>query len=170
MLDIPDHMLSGLYRIGEPRRPEITYQVETLAASRAEALPLLEQHYDEIAQFKTVQRLDPDWETYEALERVGKLWVMTVRDSGMLVGYMVMVVNRALHYKTLLMATEDIHFLLPRYRKGLVGYRLLAKTKQAMAERGVHMVIMRTKASQSHGALFERLGGVLSDLVYALVL
>ena len=169
---VADHpeMFTGLYRVGEPRRPAITYQVETLAATREEALPLLDRHYEEIAQFKGVQKLDPDWETYDAMERSGHLWVMTVRDRGQLVGYMVMVINRALHYKSLLMATEDIHYLAPEYRKGLTGYRLLAKTRQAMKDKGAKMATMRCKAGQSHAALFERLGGELSDMVYAFTL
>jgi hypothetical protein len=166
-MDLSGDEFIGLYRVGEPCRTAITYQVETLAATRDEALPLLDRHYEEIAQFKDAQKLDPDWETYEALERAGKLWVMTVRDCDVLVGYIVMVINRNLHYKQLLMATEDIHFLLPAYRKGLTGYRLLVKAKQAMKERGCQMAIMRCKAGMSHAALFERMGGDLSDLVFA---
>jgi hypothetical protein len=164
--------LTGLYRLGEPRRqaPVIAYKVETLAATRGEAMPLLNSHYDEIAQFKDVQKLDPDWETYDYLERVGKLWVMTVRDRGTLVGYMTMVINRALHYRTLLMATEDIHYLLPQYRRGMTGYRLIRLTLRAMQARGCRMAVMRCKAGKSHAVLFERLGGELSDLVYAFTL
>jgi hypothetical protein len=168
---VHDHpeMFRGIYRLGEPRRntPSIAYRVEALAPVRRDIQPLIERHYEEIAQFKDMQKLDPDWETYETLERLGRLWVMTVRDHGALVGYIVMIVSKALHYKTLLMATEDIHYLLPEYRKGLTGYRLLAKTKQAMKEKGARMAIMRCKAGQSHAALFERLDGDLSDLVYA---
>jgi hypothetical protein len=145
----------------------ITFQVETLASTRDEALPLLDRHYEEIAQFKDVQKLDPDWEIYEALERAGRLWVMTVRDHDVMVGYMVMLINRALHYKTLLMATEDIHFLVPEYRKGMTGYLLIRKTLRAMKERGCKLATMRCKAGISHAVLFERLDGELSDLVYA---
>ena len=168
MTEHPD-LFTGLYRVGEPRRhtPAITYQVETLAATRDEALPLLERHYEEIAQFKDIQKLDPDWDAYATMERAGRLWVMTVRDHGALVGYIVMVIARALHYKQLLVAQEDIHFLLPEYRKGLTGYRMLVKAKQAMQARGCKMIIMRCKAEiVNHAPLFERLGGELSDLVY----
>jgi hypothetical protein len=165
----PD-LFTGLYRLGEPRRNPlgISYQVETLAATRQEALPLLDRHYEEIAQFKDVQKLDPDWVTYMAMERAGRLWVGTVRDSGVLIGYTVMIIAPALHYKSLLMATEDIHYLLPEYRKGLTGYRMLRKAKAAMKERGCKLAIMRCKAGTlSHATLFERLDGELSDLVYA---
>jgi hypothetical protein len=167
----PD-MFTGLYRLGEPRRAKssVVFQVESIGACRAECRSVIEQHYEEIAQFKSVQKLDPDWEAYAKLEELGKLWVMTARADGVLVGYIVMVVTRDMHYRTLLRATEDIHFLLPEYRKGLTGYRLLAKMKQAMQEKGVQTISLRTKASSDHGLLFERLGGVLHDLVYTIVL
>ena len=166
--------LTGIYRAGEPRRSAsaITFHVEPKGVDmvRQEGLDLIERHYDEIAQFKTVQKLDPDWETYNNLERAGRLWVLSARADGVLIGYIVMVVFRNLHYKNLLMATEDIHFIAPEYRKGLTGYRLLARMKKEMQAKGVGMIITRTKASQSHAALFERLGGHLQDLVYAIVL
>lgn len=165
----PD-MFTGLYRIGEPRRNAISYQVERLATTCDEALPLLERHYEEIAQFKSVQKLDPDWDAYAALERAGKLWMMTARDNGVLIGYIVMIVTTDMHYRKLLRAVEDIHFILPEYRRGLTGYKLLSRTVRAMRERGVGTVTFRTKANASHGLLFERLGGVLQDLVYTVVL
>jgi hypothetical protein len=171
MLDLPDHMLTGLYRLGEARRVyPVTFQVESVKACRDEVMPLLEQHYEEIAQFKEVQKLDPDWDTYARIEEQGKLWVMTARSDGYLVGYIVMLLTRDMHYKTLMKATEDIHFLLPQFRKGLTGYRMLAKMKAAMKEKGVHTISLRTKANADHGVLFERLGGVLHDLVYTIVL
>jgi hypothetical protein len=165
-------MFTGLYRVGEPRRAPvaITFQVEGVKAVQTEGLALLDSHYEEIAQFKQVQRLDPDWEAYYRLEQAGKLWVMTVRADGRMVGYIVMLLTTDMHYRQLLRATEDIHFILPEYRKGLTGYRLLVRMKQAMAEKGAHTITLRTKANSDHGVLFERLGGVLHDLVYTIVL
>ncbi len=168
-LQAHDHpeMLRGIYRPIAKPEPRVTFQVERVMDCKDEVQPLIERHYQEIAQFKGVQKLDPDWEAYEALERSGRLWAMTVRADGALVGYIVMVVARSLHYKGLMMAMEDIHYLLPEYRKGLTGYRLLAKARQAMMARGVRLMTLRTKAGQSHAKLFERLGGELQDLVYA---
>lgn len=164
-------MFTGLYRIGEPRRPDpVTFQVENVDAVRRDGLPLLDKHYDEIAQFKDVQKLDPDWEVYYRVEQQGKLWVLTARAGTEMVGYIVMLLAKDMHYRTLLRATEDIHFILPEYRKGLLGYKLLSKMKQAMKEKGVHTITLRTKANADHGLLFERLGGVLHDKVYTIVL
>lgn len=164
-------MFTGLYRLGEARaKPAITYQVETVKAVQDEGLALLDLHYDEIAQFKGVQKLDPDWDFYYRIEAQGKLWVLTARAGGQMIGYTVMMLSSDPHYRKLMRATEDIHFILPEYRKGLTGYRMLAKTKQAMKEKGARTVTFRTKANADHGLLFERLGGVLHDLVYTIVL
>lgn len=165
-------MFRGLYRIGEPRRREpITFQVENVAAVRRDGWPhLFELHYEEIAQFKDVQQLDPDWEAYDRMEQSGKLWVMTAREGTTLIGYMVMFLSADLHYRKLMRATEDIHFILPEYRKGLLGYRMLVRMKQAMQDKGAHTITLRTKANSDHGLLFERLGGVLHDKVYTIVL
>ena len=165
-------MFTGLYRVGEPRRakPSVTFQIEDVEAVSRDGLPLLDKHYEEIAQFKEVQKLDPDWDVYYRIEKQGKLWVMTARLDGEMIGYIVMMLTNDMHYRALLRATEDIHFILPEYRKGILGYKMLAKTKQAMKEKGANTVTFRTKADANHGLLFERLGGVLHDLVYTIVL
>jgi hypothetical protein len=160
----------GLYRIGEPRRPSVTFQIENVETMRRDGFPLMERHYDEIAQFKEVQKLDPDWEAYERMEVAGKLWVMTAREGAQLIGYIVMFINYDPHYRTLLRATEDIHFIVPEHRKGLLGYRMLAEMKKAMQAKGVNTITLRTKANSDHGLLFERLGGILHDKVYTIVL
>ena len=165
-------MFTGLYRVGEPRHAEtlITFRVENVKAVHTEGLALLDEHYEEIAQFKEVQKLDPDWPAYYRIEEQGKLWVMSARHGSRMIGYIVMLITTDLHYRKLVRATEDIHFIASEYRKGLTGYRLLAKMKQAMIEKGVHTITLRTKANADHGVLFERLGGVLHDLVYTIVL
>jgi hypothetical protein len=147
----------------------IEFAVETIGAVW-ERMDVVRRHYEEIAQFKDVQQLDPDFEAYDRMEKAGKLWVMTARNGDDLVGYIVMFLAFDLHYRKLKRATEDIHFILPEHRKGLVGYQMLAKTTQAMRDLGVHTATFRTKADNSHGVLFERLGGVLHDLVYTIVL
>jgi hypothetical protein len=103
MLDLNDEMFTGLYRIGEPRRskPTVVFQRETIAVVRPEVQSLIEMHYEEVAQFKQAQKLDPDWEAYDRLEKTGKAWLMTARADGELVGYIVMLVGFHLHYKTL---------------------------------------------------------------------
>lgn len=148
----------------------VVFAVENIAVIRDEAMDVVRQHYDQTAQFKEVQELDPDWEAYDRIEQAGKLWVMTAREDGRIVGYIIMLLSMDMHYRNLRRATEDVHFMIPEDRKGLIGYKMLSQTVNAMREKGVQTVTFRTKASDSHGVLFERLGGVLHDLVYTIVL
>ena len=151
-----------------PRRTEVVFAVEHIGAVWKH-MDVVRRHYDEIAQFKDVQKLDPDFEAYDRLEKTGKLWVMTARSEGEFIGYIVMMITTDLHYRKMLRALEDIHFILPEHRKGLLGYKMLARTVEEMRAKGVQTITFRTKADQSHGVLFERLGGVLHDLVYTIV-
>ena len=45
-----------------------------------------------------------------------------------------------------------------------------AVTLHDVYTKGVHTITLRTKANADHGLLFRRLGGVLHDLVYTIVL
>lgn len=149
--------------------PPVVFRVENIAVIRDEAMAVVARHYDEIAQFKQVQELDPDWPAYERAEQAGKLWVMTARREGAIVGYIIMILSYDMHYRKMFRATEDVHFLIPEYRRGLLGYRMLALTKKEMVAKGCKTITFRTKADADHGKLFERLGGVLHDLVYTIV-
>ena len=148
----------------------VTFQVENIGVMRKEGMHLLERPYQEIAAFKEVQELDPDWDLYDECEKSGKLWVMTARADGVLVGYIWMLLVGDMHYKGLRRAVEDVHYLAPEYRKGLTGYKMLVETKRAMQEKGVDMIVFRTKVASDHGLLLERLGGVFADKLYTIVL
>jgi hypothetical protein len=156
----------------QPPPPRVLFQIEESPVEmiRREGLDLLKQHWAEVVQFPETQILDPDWVVYDTLEKTGKLWVLSARHGGRLVGYIVMMLSRHLHYRTIITATDDIHFLHPDYRRGLTGYRMIALTAQAMSARGVKMCTFRTKALNNHGKLFERLGFVQHDVIYAKIM
>lgn len=149
----------------------LSYQVESITVIRDEGDDLLHAHWQEIAAFKNCQKLDPDWATYEKMEAAGRLWTMTARnEQGRLVGYIVMGIAYSLHYKGLLSAAEDVHFLERDYRKGMAGYFMLRFMIKAMRERGVKFLSIRTKAARSHEILFKRLGMTMHDIVYSMEL
>jgi hypothetical protein len=167
-----DSALKRHTRLWVSLSPRVTFNVEDKPVSviRTEGMDLLAQHWEEVAIQRDEQILDPDWPAYEALERLGRLWVLTARDQGRLVGYIVMLLTNAMHYRTLSMATDDSHFLHPDYRRGLTGYRMLMMTEKAMAARGIRKCVLRTKFLLDHGKLFERLGFVKEDIVYSKIL
>lgn len=148
----------------------VVFRRERLMDLRHECEEIIEAHYQEIALQKDAQKLNPDWDEYFRLERLGKVWLMTARHHGELVGYIVMIISHHMHYKTLSVALEDLHYLRPEYRKGLTGYRLISTAVKEMAKLGVKKCVLRTKFFKNHGKLFERLGFVREDEVWSRIL
>ena len=145
----------------------VVFAVEPFEIAYPEAFALLRLHYDEIAPHKDIFKLNPDVEAYRQMDRAGSLCIVTARAQGVLVGYIVMFIKRHLHYKDTYVATDDIHFIHPLYRKGSLGLRLIAAAEKEMVVRKVKIMILRTKAAHNHGLLFERLGYAPLDIVYS---
>jgi GNAT superfamily N-acetyltransferase len=96
------------------------------------------------------------------------LIIVNVRDAQTreLVGYHITFLHAALHYKNVVCALDDIHYLQPAYRSGWTAIRLLKFAEQEARKRGAHLSIARAKAKSQHGALFARLGYDLGDEVW----
>lgn len=139
------------------------YSPEILAEMR----PLWEAHYQEIAAFKDIP-LDPDLQSYAAIAANGMLRIFTVRDEdGKLCGYQVMFVKKNPHYQTSLQAVQDILFLSPDKRNGLVGYRFIEWCDKKLAAEGVEVVYQHVKSAHDFSGLLERIGYKLHDKVMA---
>src|SRR3989304_2665579 len=85
----------------------LTFQEERASDLFAEAKPLLEEHWAEIATYKDIP-LDPEWEMYVLAEDTGHLRTYTFRDHGELKGYAVFFVRTHLHYHGSRQAVQDI--------------------------------------------------------------
>lgn len=151
----------------------VRFGVEAFEAFYPEAVPLLEQHWKEIAPHQDIFKLNPDMATYRAMEKSGRFCIVTARLEGRLIGYVWLLIQRHLHYQDVKQAsivsvgTDDIHYLLPEYRKGWTGVNLLKAAEDEMRSRGVQVMYLRTKAAHDHGAIFLRLGYAPTDVVYS---
>jgi len=148
----------------------VIFRREKLSYFRPGCEKILEDHYQEIAIQKHAQKLDPDWDEYERMEKLGRVWILAARHKGRLVGYVVMLITKSLHYRSLTVALEDIHYLAPEYRKGLTGYKMLAIADREMKKAGIKKCVFRTKMFKNHGKLFERLGYEPEDEVWSRIL
>lgn len=119
---------------------------------------LWELHWQEIALDRQKVKLEPDVHTFEVLESLGQLVIVTVRDDGKLVGYHVSLVRSHLHYKSSLTAYVDMYFLHPDYRGGMAGYKMFKFVESALKLRGVERIYSGTKLHKDMGRLFDRLG------------
>jgi GNAT superfamily N-acetyltransferase len=149
------------------------FAVECVADVWPEAEPLTRLHWEEIAKNKALLTLNPDVEKYELLDKNDALLLVTARDDGALVGYFLWIVLPHPHYKHVLVAEEDLHFLSPEYRSGGVrgagcgyGYKLLEAARDAAIARGARLLTMREKVGHEHPAIMDGLGFVPADVVY----
>jgi GNAT superfamily N-acetyltransferase len=148
----------------------ITYQQEFLATCRAEAQPLLERHWMEIALNRDTIRLNPDWDAYEELEAADALKIFTARKDGRLIGYFAVLVRRHLHYVDHLFAFNDVLFLDSEYRRGFVGAKLMRFAESCLKEDGVSVMIVNTKTHRPFDALLRWLGFRHIENIYSKVL
>lgn len=118
---------------------------------------MFQAHYQEIARYKDIQ-LDPDLWFYARLEETGGLRVYSARADGALIGYIIFIVRTNPHYRASLHAHQDILFLLPAYRKGMTGIRLIRYADEQLRAEGVQVVTQHVKDYADFGPVLERLG------------
>lgn len=146
-------------------RRDITFQAEAFDPFYADVVKLLPLHYDEVAPYRDLFRVNVDVATYQQLERAGVLRVITARHAGELVGYFVMIVRSHPHYRDVMVANEDLKFVHPDYRGG-TGVRLIKFAEDHARALGCKVIMQRSKAKSEHGAMYRRLGYDLMDEIY----
>lgn len=144
------------------------YQTETMDEVVKEIMPLLHLHWQDVALHQDTIELDPNWQVYQELQRMGFLNITTARtDEGELVGYVIYIIQPLLHYKKELGADGDIFWLSPDHRKGSVGIRLLKEAETNIKQLGCTYISNKTKLHKDVGRIFERLGYQAIERVYA---
>jgi len=105
---------------------------------------------------------NPDWNRYFAFERAGSCAVWAARSlSGTLVGYVIWLTVRGLHNVTTKFATADLIYLAPEWRGGLLGYKFLRSSIDAVKALEPDLVRVETNdlyAAGRVGILLKRLG------------
>lgn len=148
----------------------IEIQEERLSDFVEEMKPLLLMHWEEVAAFKDVVEFDPNYELYLDIEKAGGLHCVTVRDSGALVGYFISLVHEHLHYKKSKWAINDVLFLHPDYRNGLVALDMFKFAEDGLRDMGADVITVHMKTYARFDSLVERMGYDNIELIYAKLL
>lgn len=134
-----------------------------------EMWPLWDEHNREIPQLGLP--IDPDLQVYAQSARSGAMRIYTARvGSGWestLVGYQVFFVMKHPHRKYNLEASQDMIWLDPEVRKGMVGAKFIRWADGALRDEGIKAIHRQISAQKDFGHLLERSGYVLMDLTYA---
>lgn len=139
----------------------VVFASEPWDAVKHEILPLWQAHWREVSDPDDRDRmpLDPDWDKYQRLADLGMLHITTVRDRGELIGYAFVVIERGLHYRTVLFGHFDLYFISPARRgHSWLGVRLFREVESAMCARGVQKMTNRRKFWLDTSSIFRRCG------------
>lgn len=131
----------------------------------AEMHPLLTEHDKEIPQLGL--GFDPDWKAYKLLNDAKALRIYTARVADLLVGYQVYMVGYHPHRRGSLEATQDILYLEPEVRLGMVGVNFIRFCDKELQKENVRVIHHPIDARHDFGHILERMGFQLSDVVYS---
>lgn len=134
----------------------ITYREEKFNDIIEEMMPILEQHYSEIAMYQDKIEFIPDLDFYNLAQDV--TCYITARDDEKLVGYSVYFVKAHPHYKEDIYAANDILYIDKDYRNGSVSVEMLSFAETTLKNKGVSVITMHMK----NYAPFERLMATLN--------
>jgi GNAT superfamily N-acetyltransferase len=136
----------------------VTYQTETFEGFLRELVPLLPIHWAELAANQETVPLDPDFDKYIGMEKLGLLHVCTARENGDLIGYFITFVGPSLHYSSTTFGKVDIYYVHPDHRNNGTGFKLFKYHEAEMKRIGVQVVMNVCKPWLDHTELFKSLG------------
>lgn len=148
----------------------LVFKEEKLFDVIAEVDALLKMHYEEVAMHRDTIKLNPMWDDYSALERMGRFVIYTVRENDRLVGYSAFFINKHMHYADTVCAVNDVIFLHPDHRKSTAGYRLIKFSHEQLKMRGdVNKAIWHVKHSKDWSAILHKLGYVDEEKIVGII-
>lgn len=123
------------------------------------------QHWDESELYKETAPLAVDWAYLQSLERLGGYLVIAAFDDQKLVGYASYFVNKHTRSMHTTMAQGDAMYLLPEYRRGWNGVRLIRQAEAGLRQTGavrinhaINTAVRIGKRGKTVGDLLEALG------------
>lgn len=148
----------------------ITYQKESYQVLINEALDMFKLHSEESSERLDIIPLEVNHQAYLRLEAANRLKTYTVRDGSKLIGYSKWIISNPLHYKSSLIASSTTIYILPEYRKGLLGYKFIKWSIDQIKKCNVQRIQIGVKPHNDFGKILNRLGALEFEKTYSIVL
>lgn len=144
-----------------------TYQIERFDNVIDEIKPILERHWEEIANNKNKIPFKPDYDKYKQLDDTGVLHIATARSNGVLIGYCISFIVPHIHYSENLFASMDVLYLDKEHRGKMTGIRLIAFAENDLRKKDVSVFTFHIKTNHDIGPIMERLGFNKIEYIYS---
>jgi GNAT superfamily N-acetyltransferase len=158
-------------RASAPALLEPSIQVESFSAIADELAPLFVRFWKENGRDGVP--LDPDWVSLLRMTAAGLLRVVTARQDGALVGFILNIVGPHLMYHGTCHGTTIDYWLDPICRAGWFPVKFLRRNVELLREWGAKRAFIAADAGYKDGRagkLFERLGYAKHEVHYARML
>lgn len=134
------------------------FAMEPLTDALIEELhPLHAAHWRETEGYRHGLTMNPQYATWQELNRAGRFIVFTVRCNGELVGNCTLHLYESTHTGTMA-AKEDTLFVRPDHRRGRVGFRFVQYVIARLTEIGAKELTVTAKVGTRSERFFERIG------------
>ena len=140
------------------------YQLEKASEVFDEALPLMRQHYLEVAHFNEVD-FNPDKNHYINVDNLGLSRVFTIRNDCELIGYASFYVKTHAHHKETIHAFQDGIFILPEHRG--IGTDFISWCDEQLKNEGVKVVYHFVKVDHDWSKALVGVGYKCVEHIYA---
>ena len=144
----------------------ITIERESFYQIIDDIIPLLMDHWDEIAHYKDKIPLSPMFDVYQKLEENQNLFIVAMREDKKLIGYSIYMINRHAHYSTCLVAANDVLYLIPEKRAASLGMRLIIESDKLLITNGINRITYHIKPEHDFSPLLKRLGYMQEEIMY----
>lgn len=143
----------------------ITYQEEFIGYGLAsEMIPLAADHLDEVSHIDGLE-FKPDPMAYMRACLAGRCKAYTVRNEDKLLGYLVYSIEPMLNFGDKLVAKQELLYIIPEKRKGMLGVKLIKFSEKMLKELGVNIIVQHTTVKNDVSSLFKRLGYKECDIL-----
>lgn len=139
------------------------FSLERLGDCEAEIDTILKnEHWPEVGHYKDIP-IDMEWQRYAQLQEMGKLRCYTIRafaneefKETELQGYAFFIVDKHLHYRNTVVASQDILYVRRPHRG--IGHAFMGWCDAQLKAEGVTTVTHHAKTYFNYGELFQKLG------------
>lgn len=142
----------------------MVYAVERWAMAESEIAPFFKPLAKESGII--ADRENVSLEAYRGCSKVDGLLLVTARENGVLVGFIVSFIAAHPHWKDVRMAMTDMIYLEPSARKGRNFQRMLEFCKTQVKLRGASYFLASLPARRAHGKILERAGWKEWERIY----
>jgi GNAT superfamily N-acetyltransferase len=146
---------------------EVQYAIESLDATKDEIKPLAALQWEELKYAPLdEEEFNPDIEGLLTMEQIGSLLVITARDEGELVGYLILLCSEMINHKGSYMAAENAMYVDPAYRRAGIAQSIVKHAVAVCKNNGVKYLSFTVTPKLNYSPLLESLEFEQTEVVY----